>query len=39
MFVERYGRLHDIAQTVIQELTPNGVEVDTSKSVVFWMLT
>ncbi len=26
-FVERYNRLHDIAQTVIEELIPNGVEV------------
>ena len=26
-FVERYNRLHEIAQTVIEELIPNGVEV------------
>ena len=27
VFVERYNRLHEITQTVIQELVPNGVEV------------
>ena len=26
MFVERYNRLHEIAQTVVEELIPNGVE-------------